>query len=402
MRSTDRITSNAEKGRWRRLPPALRLLVLVLFLAAVLLAVLGWSWIDAQARAVVVLSSILEPPVLTPAIGGVTAEPRFEETLVAGNPTLVARPGGNGPWPAIFFVNGAVPQGRKLPEVRRLAEGFARAGYLVVVPDLPGLTEDAITPETASETLDVALAVSGWRDARGGEVGLVGASTGATLALLAAEKDDLEGRVSVVAGVAPYTDIETVLSVATTGHYRRDGEVVSHEAAPFLSYAIARSLISTLPPGEDRESLHTEMSELNRLDPEPLTGLGDRRLGDLGPEARSVVELLANEDPYRFEELYAGLPAGVRADLSKLSPLAGNERLDAPVELVSGPHDRYFPVSESYAISRIAPDHHVTVTGALDHAKLSLSLRDLPAFLRMDGFVVRSLREASLPALAES
>jgi len=92
----------------------------------------------------------------------------------------------------------------------------------------------------------------------------------------------------------------------------------------------------------------------------------------------------------------------VRADLSKLSPLAGNERLDAPVELASGPHDRYFPVSESYAISRIAPDHHVTVTRALDHAKLSFSLRDLPAFLRMDGFVVRSLREAYLPALAES
>jgi pimeloyl-ACP methyl ester carboxylesterase len=259
-------------------------LVLALFLAAVLLAVLGWSWIDAQARTVVVLSSILEPPVLTPAFRGVTAEPRFEETLVAGNPTLVARPGGEGPWPAIFFVNGAVQQGRKLPEVRRLAEGFARAGYLVVVPDLPGLTEYAITPETASETLDVALAVSGWRDARGGEVGLVGASTGATLSLLAAEKDDLEGRVSVVAGVAPYTDIETVLSVATTGHYKRDGEVVSYEVDPFLSYAIARSLISTLPPGEDRETLLAEMSGINRLDPEPLAGLRDRRLGDLGAE----------------------------------------------------------------------------------------------------------------------
>ena len=401
MRSADRITSNAEKGRWRRLP-ALRLLVLALFLAVVLLAVLGWSWIDAQARAVVVLSSVLEPPVLTPAFQGVTAEPRFEETLVAGNPTLVARPGGEGPWPALFFVNGAVPQGRKLPEVRRLAEGFARAGYLVVVPDLPGLTEVTITPETASETLDVALAVSGWRDARGGEVGLVGASTGATLSLLAAEKDDLEGRVSVVAGVAPYTDIETVLSVATTGHYKRDGEVVSYEVDPFLSYAIARSLISTLPPGEDRETLLAEMSGINRLDPEPLAGLRDRRLGDLGADARRVVELLANEDPYRFGGLYAGLPAGVRADLNKLSPLAGNERLEAPVELVSGPHDKYFPVSESYAISRIAPDHHVTVTGALDHAKLSLSLRDLTAFLSMDGFVVRSLREASLPARAGS
>jgi hypothetical protein len=90
------------------------------------------------------------------------------------------------------------------------------------------------------------------------------------------------------------------------------------------------------------------------------------------------------------------LPAKVRANLRRLSPLAGNERLDAPVELVSGPHDKFFPVSESYAISRIAPDCRVTVTGALDHAKLSFSLQNLPAFLRIDGFVIRSLREARL------
>ena len=380
--------------------PALRLSLLILLLVAALLAGLGWSWIDAQARALVVLSSLLETPVLTPVAEVVTGEPRFEEAFVAGNPALVARPGGEGPWPALFFVNGAVPQGRELPEVRRLAEGFARAGYLVVVPDLPGLTEDEITPETVSETLEVARAVSGRPDARGGEVGLVGVSTGATLALLAAEKEGLEGRVSVVAGVAPYADIKTVLNIATTGHYRKDGEKIRYEADPFLSYAIARSLISALPPGEDRKTLLAELDRVDRLHPEPLADLRARRLGDLGAGARSVVELLANEDPGRFDELYAGLPVEVRADLRKLSPLAGDERLGAPVELVSGPRDRYFPVSESYAISRIAPDHRVTVTEALDHAELSFSLRNLPAFLRLNGFVVRSLREARLGPVA--
>jgi pimeloyl-ACP methyl ester carboxylesterase len=396
LRSTNRETRNTEKGRWRRLPLALRLLAVALVVVAVMLAILGWAWAPIQARAVVVLSSVLEPPVLEPALEDVTAEPRFEETVVAGNPTLIARPGGEGPWPALFFVNGMIPQGRKLPEVRHLAGGFARAGYLVVVPDLPGLTEDTLTPHTASETLDVARAVSGWPDARGGEVGLVGVSTGATLALLAAEKEGLEGRVSVVAGVAPYTDIKTTVSIATTGYYRRDGEEVRYKADPFLSYVIARSLISVLPPGQDRTTLLTEMNGVNRHDPDPLAGLRNRRLDDLGPEARSVVELLANENPDRFDKLYAGLPAQVRADLRKLSPLAGAKGLDAPVELVSGPHDKYFPVSESYAISRIAPDCRLTVSGALDHAQPSFSLQDLPGFLRLDFFVVRSLREASL------
>ncbi|CAN5280071.1 hypothetical protein BH24ACT19_BH24ACT19_20460 [soil metagenome] len=365
----------------------------LLAVAAVLTAVF-WSSMTAQARAVIVLSSVLETPVLTPAVGAVTREPVVEDGYVAGNPALIVRPGGEGPWPAIFFVNGTVQEGRELPEVRRLAEGFARAGYLVVVPDLPGLRSDKIMPETAAETVEVAREVADLPDTRGGEVGLVGVSTGATLALLAAGDPEVREDVSVVSGVAPYSDIRTVLNVATTGHYREDGELVPYETDPFLSYVIARSLVATLPEGEDREKLTSELEEVYRYDPNPLAGLRDRSTDDLGPEAESVVELLANRDPGRFDELYEALPEGVRKDLKELSPLAEVEYIEAPVELISGPRDKYFPVSESYAVSRIAPDLRVTVSGALDHSELSFSLREVPAFLRVNGFVVRSLREA--------
>jgi dienelactone hydrolase len=119
------------------------------------------------------------------------------------------RPAGERPWPAIFLVNGTVRKGRKLPEVRNLAEGFARAGYLVVVPDLPGLTEDRITPQTAQATTQVAREISGRTDVEDGKVALVGVSTGATLALLAAEDPALRGKISLVAGVAPYSNIKT-------------------------------------------------------------------------------------------------------------------------------------------------------------------------------------------------
>jgi hypothetical protein len=130
---------------------------------------------------------------------------------------------------------------------------------------------------------------------------------------------------------------------------------------------------------------------MDRLRPSFLTDLSG-----MGAEARSVAALLANKDPRRFDELYAGLPEGVRANLEELSPLAGDEEVSVPVELISGPRDRYFPVSETYAIGRIAPQARVTVTEALDHVEPEPSFRDLPAFLRVNGFVVRSLREARL------
>ena len=369
---------------------------MAVFAVVVLLAAVCWSWVSVQARAAVVLVSVMETPVLSPAVGWVTGESQMEDGSVAGNLALVARPVGEGPWPAVFFVNGTTPEGRQHPDVRRLAEGLARAGYLVFVPDLPGLRSDELTPDTVSETIEVAGAVAGRADARGGKVGLIGVSTGATLAVLAAKDPALDGRVSVVAGIAPYSDIRTVLSIATTGHYERNGKILRYEAEPFLSYVAARSIIAALPPGEGRRTLLSELDEVDRLSPDPLSVFRGRPTGGLGPEARSVVEMLANEDPERFDELYARLPARTRADLAKLSPLAGGGEVEAPVELASAPRDKYFPLSESYALESLAPDLRVTVTGALDHANIVVSPGRIPAFIRMNGFVVRSLREARI------
>ena len=377
----------AKIGLWR-------LLGLVLLTTAVSLVAAYWSWIEAQARAVVVLSSVIETPVLTPTVKIVTEEPQVQDTLLADMPTLVAKPGGEGPWPALLFVNGATPEGRMHPEVQNLARGLARAGYLVVVPDLPGLRNGEITEETVSSTLEAARATANLSDARDGRVGLIGVSTGATLALVTAENPDMRDRISAVVGIAPYTDIRTVLNIATTGYYWDGKRYVPYEADPFLSYVVARSLVANVPCETDREELRSELKDINRLDPNPLAGLRARpTTGDLCPEAQRIVKLLANEDPERFDELYMELPTKVREGLDKLSPLAAGEHIVAPVELASAPHDNYFPASESSALASIVPNGQVTITNALDHAEPDPSLDDVPAFSSFDGFVVRSLRE---------
>src|SRR5215218_2416110 len=341
---------------------------LVFIVVLIGLAISFWSWVDAQARAVVVISSVLDAPVLTPAVEAASNVPRFADAHVAGNPALVARPAGDGPWPAIFLVNGTVPEGRKLPGVRRLAEGFARAGYLAVVPDLPGLMEDRITPRTVQETTEVAHEISTTADAEGGEVTLVGVSTGATLSLLAAENPVLKGKVSLVAGVAPFADIHTVVSVATTSHYRRDdGELVRYKAAPFLSYVVARSLIAALPPGEDRQTLMSELEKVGRDNPHPLSDIRSRRTADLGPEAKSVVRLLANRNLKRFDSLYAALPEGVRHDLGELSPLPGEGEIDVPVDIATCHHYKYYPPYEYYKLKPYATERQVKVKTAHDH-----------------------------------
>ena len=57
----------------------------VVLLAAVLgLTLTFWSWVDAQARAVVVISSVLDAPVLAPSVAAISGDPRLSDTRVAG------------------------------------------------------------------------------------------------------------------------------------------------------------------------------------------------------------------------------------------------------------------------------------------------------------------------------
>jgi hypothetical protein len=149
-----------------------------------------------------------------------------------------------------------------------------------------------------------------------------------------------------------------------------------------------------MPEGRDREVLMREVRGISRRDPDPLAGWRTRGVEDLGPGARAVVEVLGNRDPRRFDALYAGLPESVRVEMEALSPVHGEGRIEAPVEIVTGPRDRYFPAGESYAAQEMASRVGVTVTPALDHSSVGFSLRNLRSFLLFDAFVVRALREA--------
>lgn len=379
-----------------------RMVAATLTLAALFLAGSHPSWVDAQARAAVVLFSVLKTPVLGDATRLLTPEPEVTDTDIGGSPAYVYAPGGASggdvaeTYPVIVFINGTTPEGRELPVVRSLAEGLARSGFVVFVPDLAGLREDEISPDTVSAAKSAVRAAADHPKTRGEKILLVGASTGATLALLVA-KDPVAGdRVSSVRGLAPFTDIRTALSLATTGHHRaEDGRLLPYESDPFLSYAIARSLLAALPPGEDRDVLAAELSGVDRSAPDPLADLRRRPTIDLGPEARAAVCFLANEDPRRVDGLYRALPQKVRSDLEALSPLAGEGSLEVPVELATAPRDKYFPPSESSAAARLAPDTHVTVTEALEHAEPGFELGELGAFVALDAFVVRSLHEAA-------
>jgi acetyl esterase/lipase len=298
----------------------------------------------------------------------------------------------------VLFSNGATPDGRAHPGVRRLGIGLARCGNVVFVPDLPGIATGELTPRTAAAAVECAAAAAGSRESRGGRVGLVGVSVGGTLALLVAASPELAGRISVVACIAPFTDLEKVMLLATTGMYPGPAGLEPWTVPSTLPVGLARSLVAILPPTADARALREALERLDPAADDPLGALRASPCRSLGEAAAAAQALLVNRDADSFPGLYAALPEPVRAAAAALSPLHSAARLAAPVEIATAPRDAYFPVAESLALASIAADVRVTVTSALTHAVPSLGLTNLAGLARLHGFFVRALAAASAPA----
>lgn len=353
--------------------------------------------VAAQARLLAAFAVGSGRPALRRLGGAVTGAATVSEIVIADVPATIARPAGRGPRPALVLCNGVTRRGRHHPAVRRFAHALARAGHLVVVPDPPGLALGELGDPTVRALVAVCAAVAGRPDCRGGRVGLLGVSTGTTLALLVAEDPGMADRVSIVAGTAPLTDLANTVRLATTNVYRDGGGLHSYRPAPFLPLVISRSLVAGLPAGTDRELLRSTLAAVDDDDPDPLVSLRALRAETLGATARAVLELLVNTDPDRFDDLYTALPEPIRAGIDRLSPVVGAARLRAPVELASAPRDKYFPLAESRALARAATGTRVTVTvsAMLGHSGPDLSLASLADFARIDAFGVRVLRAAA-------
>ena len=351
------------------------------------------SLLRAQGQALTVLGATLDLPG-TRTLARLAKAPVVTDSAFASTASTIVRPGGSPPWPALVFVNGATPDGRTHPMVLRLSLALARSGHLVFIPDLPGIADGELSPATLAAAIAYVRAAADSGESQRGRVGLAGVSVGASLALLAAAEPGLAERISVVACVAPYTDMANVMLLATTGTTRNGRRFEPYAVPPYLWVGLARSVTAILPPTPGIEALTAELRAVDPAATDPAAPFRDRSFDELGAEAATVLALLTNRHPAQFDNLYADLPAHVKATVAALSPLHAAPGLRAPVEIVTAPRDRYFPVAESRALVAATPRARLTVTSLLAHATPRLHPRYLTELGRLDGFFVRALLAA--------
>lgn len=347
----------------------------------------------AAKRAFIVLSGLLDLRLLSPAVNALTRRPRAESIEIAGIPTELVKPAGTGPWPAFVLVTGAHPLRRREPIVMKVAEGLGRAGFVVVVPDLPGLGEGEITPRTVESTVRVVQWTAQREEVARGHIVLCGASVGGSLALIVAGRPEVADSIGVVSSICPFADLEKMICLATTRCYGHDGPVGAYDAAILLRRVVARSLLATLPEGPERTQLLDRVGDILNDREDPIEGLLALDVEELEPDARAIVRLLTNTDAGRFHELFDGLPADARALVELLSPLPRAAGIRARVELAVPPLDPYFPPGETQSLAAAVPNARLIVSSTLDHTRPMKSRAHLGDLSRYSGFVLRTLAD---------
>jgi pimeloyl-ACP methyl ester carboxylesterase len=306
--------------------------------------------VQARGKAVAVLAEALGLPFPRPAAAPVTRV----AVSMGGVPGDLYSPGV--PAPAIVLIPGAAPGGKDDPRVVRVARALARAERTVFVPLLE-LAERRFVEEDIDRITLCAAALADHETARG-EVILLGFSYGGSFALVAAADPRLDERLVQVAVFGAYYDLIGLVQAVTTGVSLVDGRHIPWQGHP-MAEAILRARAVSLAPGKEQNAL---LRALEGGSPE-----------DLGAHARSIYDLLVNEDPGNTFDLAAKLPKADRDLLARFSPSSVADRIDVPVVAMHSTDDPAVPFGEALRLEQGIPGARVVDVEAFRHVDFSVT-----------------------------
>ncbi len=259
---------------------------------------------------------------------------------------------------ALVLVPGAAVLGRDEPRLQAFARTCARAGFVVLVPELPEVRQLRLSRADADRVAAALRQLHKWHPAV--PLGVAAISYAVAPAIIAALQDDVAPSVAFIAGVGGYRDTETVIRFVTTGVFRPMGSAreIHMEPNAYGRWAFLLANAGRLDDADDARRLE-EIARLRLREPD---GDISRLAAGLGPQGRSVLALVENRDPDAVGQLIAGLPAGIRREIDGLDlALYDLSKLHGHLILVHGRGDSMVPYSESQALAAAASNAHASL-----------------------------------------
>jgi acetyl esterase/lipase len=255
---------------------------------------------------------------------------------------------------AMVLVPGAAVLGRDEPRLQALARSFARAGFVVLVPELPEVRRLALSRLDADRVASAMRQLRQWQP--GKPLGVAAVSYAVAPSVIAA----LETNPQFVVGIGGYRDSEAAIRFVTTGAFRSIGDPREHRVTPssYGRWAFLLANAGRLEDPDDAAALQT-IATMRFRDPDADVG---PVAAQLGPDGKAVLALVENRDPDAMTQLVSALPERVRQEIDGLNlALYDLSKLHGHLILVHGRGDALVPYSESQALAAAASNARVSL-----------------------------------------
>jgi dienelactone hydrolase len=264
---------------------------------------------------------------------------------------LYYRPGGKRG--AILLTHGIIEEGKNDARLVRFAHSLARAGFVVLVPDLKGMKSFRILFSDVDDivaSVHHLLALKDIVDET--KIGIMGFSYAAGPTIMAAADPSLRDRVKFVVSFGGYYDPIDVIRFITTGYYEYGDEKGFLQPQPYGKWVFFMNNVDYVENGKDRKILREifKNEEMNTAaNAAPL-------LAELSPQGKYLYELLMNKDPKRVDDLFDKIDPQVRDYLRKLSVAPLIPSVHARFLVGHGTTDTLIPYTESLRLADAVKD----------------------------------------------
>ncbi len=269
---------------------------------------------------------------------------------------------------ALVLVPGFTPDGKDDVHIVNLAYSLARARFRVLVPDLPGARGLRVRLEDA-DTIANAVTYLAQTDpvAQQQGVAVIAISYAVGLAVLASLQEGMQERwFGVLVSIGGYYDAKAMVTFTTTGRFREPGlaEWRFVRPHPAVKWMFLASNIDLLDDPRDRAAL-TAIVERRLLDPKaPIDDLAE----GLGPEGKSLLDLMTNANPERVTSLLALVPDKIRNRIETLSLQNYDlSHLAGRLILIHGRKDNMIPYTESLRLNSTIADSELFIIDGFTH-----------------------------------
>lgn len=268
---------------------------------------------------------------------------------------------------AILLTHGIIEEGKDDPRLIRFAQSLARAGFVVLVPELRGMKSFRILFSDVDDIVASFRFLASKKEiADEGKMGLLGFSYGAGPTFMAAADPAIRQQVKFLVSFGGYYDPVNVIRFITTGTYEYGEEKGFLNPEPHGKWVFFMNNVDYVQDARDRRLL----KEIFAMEGDKKGSEALPLVGRLTPGGRKLYELLINEDPAGVDNLLKGIDPQVRGYLDRLSVAPLVSSLRAYLLIGHGSTDPLIPYTESLRLADAVPDKsrvHIAILKLFTH-----------------------------------